>query len=125
MNIKITASIYSIIMGTAMIGAWAAFYVQDAIPELYTKPTEISMHIIAEIVTALLLITGGIGLMKSKSWGFRLYLISIGMLQYTLISSSGYFAQQGECIITAMFACFIALTAVLIGLSLLKEHAFK
>jgi len=73
MKIKKAASIYSIFMGISMIGMWIVFYVTDGIPEIHTKPIELGMHIAAEIITAILLIIGGLSVFLNKEWGLNIY----------------------------------------------------
>jgi hypothetical protein len=125
MNIRVFASLYAMVIGLVIMVVWIALYVSKGIPELHTLPIETGMHIAAEIVTAVTLITGGMCLIKKSRWGFKVYLLSMGMLLYTLIISAGYFSQRGVCVIVGLFAGLIALTALLIGLSLFKEESFK
>ena len=79
----IFASVFSIVVGAGMIGQWVMSYANQQIPELRTEPIRIWFHIAAEMVTALCLICGGIGLLINVSWARPLYLIAIGMLFYT------------------------------------------
>ena len=106
MSRKVIA-IYSIAMGLCMISMWTMFYLTGGIPELNTEPFRIAMHLIAEYSTAIGLIIGGYGLIKSKRWGYNLYLLSTGALIYTLIQSPGYYLQQGNIGFVIMFAVFI------------------
>jgi hypothetical protein len=125
MNIRIFASLYAMVMGLVIMVVWISLYASKGIPELYTIPIETGLHIAADIVTAATLITGSMGLIRKHRWGFKVYLLSTGMLLYTLIMSAGYFSQEGICIIVALFAGLIALTALLIALSLFKEESYK
>jgi hypothetical protein len=125
MNIRIFASLYAMVIAAIILVVWIALYVSKGISELYAIPIETGVHISADIITAVILITGGMGLIRKSGWGFKVYLLSMGMLLYTLIMSAGYFSQQGVCLIVALFAGFIALTALLIVLSLFKEDFFK
>ncbi len=125
MKIRKAAAIYSIFMGTSMIVIWIMFYTTGEIPEIYSKPIEIGMHVAAEIVTAIALIVGGLGILINREWGFQIYLISMGMLMYTLIMSPGYFIQQGELAFAGMFAIFIIFAVSFIVLSFLKKDDFK
>ena len=59
------ASVYSIFVGLSMIAMWVMFYVTGGIPEINTRPAEIGLHMIAETLTALLLIAGGVGMVKN------------------------------------------------------------
>ncbi len=120
--IKKAAGIYSIIIGISMIGQWAMFYFNNQIPELQTEPIRIAMHIIAEFLTAILLIIGGYGLYKNTIWGFNTYLIASGMLLYTIIVSPGYFAQLGQYEFVVMFGLLIIFTiGLLVGVLKLEK----
>lgn len=125
MKIRNTAAFYSIFMGVSMIGMWLLFYVTDGIPEIYSKPIEIGLHIAAEMVTAIALIVGGIGLLSRRKWAFQVYLLSMGMLIYTLIVSPGYFAQMGQLAFIGMFALFIILALIFVFLSFLHKDGFE
>lgn len=112
MEFKKVASGYSIFIGISMVGMWILFYTSGNIPELDTEPIRISMHIIAEILTAVMLIIGGLGVLYNKKWGKDIYLISIGMLIYTLIQSPGYFIETGDYGFVIMFAVMLVLAIV-------------
>lgn len=118
------AALYCLFMGISMFGIWVIFYLTGSIPEIYTKPIELGFHIAAEIITAILLIISAIGLLIRKNWSYEIYLLSMGMLVYTLIMSPGYFAQKGELAFVAMFSVFIVIALILISLALLKKNIF-
>ena len=90
-----------------MIGQWAMTYITHQIPELKSEPIRIGFHIAAEMVTAISLIVGGIGLLMQTNWGKNTFLVSMGMLFYTSIVSPGYFAQKGQWLWLVMFAAII------------------
>jgi len=125
MKVKKIAAVYSIIVGVSMIGMWTVFYLTSGIPEINTEPAKITMHLIAEFITAIALILGGLGLISNRKWGFQTYLLSMGMLMYTLIVSPGYYIQSSEFIFVAMFAVFIILAITFITMSYLKRDEFK
>lgn len=125
MRIVKWAALYCILIGISMIGVWTMLYLNNEIPELATTPIAIGMHITAEIVTGVLLIVGGLGLILQKTWGFQMYMFSMGMLVYTLIQSPGYYAQKGEYAFVAMFAVCIILAVVIIIASFIKRDQFK
>ena len=62
------ASIFSIIIGTGMIGQWMMSYFTKQIPELKSEPTRIWFHIAAELTTAICLLVSGIGLLITANW---------------------------------------------------------
>ena len=112
-QLRKVSSVYSLFMGISMLAMWLMFYFTNSIPEIQTKPVELGLHVVAEVSTALLLIIGAIGLLLKKSWGLKTYLISMGMLLYTLILSPGYFLQKGEIPFVIMFMVFLMLAIVL------------
>ena len=112
-QLRKVSSVYSLFMGISMLAMWLMFYFTNSIPEIQTKPVELGLHVVAEVSTALLLIIGAIGLLLKKSWGLKTYLISMGMLLYTLIMSPGYFLQKGEIPFVIMFMVFLMLAIVL------------
>jgi hypothetical protein len=125
MNIRKLASIYSIIIGVAMFCMWISFLITNQVPEINTALLKITYHLLAEFLTAILLLISGFGLFTKKSWGFHLYLISIGMLLYTVIVSAGYYANLGDMIMVGMFKVFQVLTILFIGLTFYKYKDFK
>ncbi len=108
-----------------MIGMWVAFLGMGEVPELNSRPVEIIYHLIAEFLTAFALLTGGFVLLTNRKWSFHVYLVSIGMLLYTVIVSAGYFAQRGNWATIGMFTTFTILTATIIGLSIYRIDEFK
>ena len=62
------------------------------------------------MVTAMLLIASGIGLLRGGDWTVNMNLLANGMLIYTSIVSPGYFAQKRQWLWLAMFLLIIALS---------------
>jgi hypothetical protein len=106
------SSVFVIVVGLGMIVQWAMSYVSKQIPELQTEPIRIWFHIAAEMLTALMLVASGLGLLTARPWAPRVYLISTGMLIYTAIVSPGYFAQRGQWTWLLIFGVIIMLAMV-------------
>lgn len=98
---------YGIIVGGMIILQWIFFLVNDAVPELQTTPWAFGFHISAELLLAFSLIAGGIGTLRSTSWGEKTLLVALGMAIYSGINSSGYFAQLGQWAFIVMFAVLL------------------
>jgi hypothetical protein len=124
MNLRKIASIYAIIIGIAMICMWIIFLITNQAPEKNTAPLKIGYHLLAEFLTAILLLIGGFGLFTKKAWSFQVYLISMGMLLYTVIVSAGYYANLGAILMVGMFTVFQILTAFFIVLTFLRYKKF-
>jgi len=112
---------YGILVGILMIAQWIFSIVTGGVPEFETTPWAISFHLAAEFSTALLLIVGGIATLEPKIWGKQVLLVGLGMVIYSEIVSPGYFAEQGQWAMVAMFA-IILFGAVYAVLSLLKQE---
>ena len=121
MNFKKLAIIFSIIMGSCMIIMWIVFIISNSVPEIQTKPFELTMHLTAEFITSLSLIIGAIGLLKEKIWADKAYFFSMGMLIYTLIMSSGYFLEKKEIPFFIMFISFLSLSIV-VTFKMIKDN---
>ena len=121
MNIRIINGTYSIIIGIFMMIMWASLLSTGQVNELSKAPLKIIYHLFAEFLTAALLIIGGYGLIKVHQWGFKLWLIAMGMLFYTVIVSAGYYADLNDMSMVIMFTMLQIATLMIIGLSFLKR----
>ena len=118
------AAIFAIIVGISMLGMWVVFYLTNNISELETKPIELTFHLIAEFITAFLLIIAGVGVLNSTAWGYNLYLIATGMVLYTMIMSPGYFLQAGDISFLIMFSVLILLSLYFLRIIIKNKHKF-
>ena len=125
MKVKTVIAIYAILISVSIIGMWTMLYITGSIPEFDTEPIRIGMHLVVELATGIILILGAYGLLNNKKWGYNIYLISMGMLIYTLIVSSGYYAEKGNYFFVGMFAIMLFFTIMLVVASLIKNGEFK
>ena len=101
--------------GCSMIFMWATFLGTGNVPEIQTKPWSISFHLVAEFITAVLLMGSGVGLLVAKQkkqqlLSRELFLFASGMLVYTCIQSPGYFLQKGEWAFLVLFGSLLILS---------------
>lgn len=90
-----------------MIAQWAASIATASVPEFQTAPWAIGFHLAAEALTALGLIVAGVAVLKSWRWGAQALLVALGMVIYSEVVSPGYFAQQSQWALVAMFAVLL------------------
>ena len=114
--------ISSAIIGFLIIGQWVFFLITGNVPELETTPVSIGFHITIELLTALLLIFGGL-ICKKRIQRQVILLYSQGMLGYTVFNSAGYFAQNGDWLFVGMFAVLLGIS-IFNGVSLYKQWEF-
>ena len=112
---------FGIILGILMFAQWGFFLAAGQVPELRTAPLEIAFHLAAEGLTATGLLVSGIALLKGKSWGVTVYFLSVGMMIYSAIVSPGYFAQQSQWGLAAMFGVLLVGAALSIA-SLVRDR---
>ena len=96
-----------------MLIMWVMFYVTNQIPELETAPFAIAMHLIAELITALLLILSGLLLFRNYSNAIVVYACAYGALLYSVINSSGYFMDPFDIAMVTMFTVILLSTTIL------------
>lgn len=109
---------FGLVVGTLMLGQWVFFLLAGRVPELVTEPFRIGFHLAGEALTALALMVGGLGVLRAAPWGRPALLLALGMLIYSVIVSPGYFAQQGQWALVAMFAVLLALAVVCLAVLL-------
>ena len=103
---------YSIFIGILVIGFWIMSLSTGNVPELETEPIEIYFHLSSEFLMAILAIISGIGLLKKQKWADLLFVLSSGMVIYSVINSSGYFGNDNEWAMVIMFMVLLVLSAL-------------
>ncbi|KUO76396.1 MAG: hypothetical protein APF77_06775 [Clostridia bacterium BRH_c25] len=120
--IRKIAAVYSILIGISVLCMWGMIILTGGIIE---GPIQISFHLVSEFLMAILLIISGIGLLKSKKYGNKVFFISNGMLIYSVLNAAGYYGQQSNFAMLFMFIVIfiISLGFIIQGL-LSKENLF-
>lgn len=121
MVIELIASIYIIIIGVAMLCMWVFLLGKREVPELNTKPTQIFFHLVAELLTAIMLIIGGIGLLLNQPWGVALFFIAIGMAIYSTINAAGFYGQLKDWPMFIVLLVFTFVSLIIAALIFLVE----
>ncbi len=105
-------ALYTVGVGLLIFGQWAFFLITRQVPELKTERIRVLFHIADEFLTAVVLVASGVGLLMQQSWATASYPVAIGMLLYTIVVSSGYFAQKRGWPIVGMFAVVLTLSLI-------------
>lgn len=101
---------YGIAVGVLMLAQWLFFIAAGEVTEFEDEPFGTALHIAAEAVTALALISSGYGLLKGQRRAQPLHLVALGMLLYAIIQAAGYFIDERAWPLVVMFAVLFALT---------------
>lgn len=99
-----------------MLCMWIFLLGKKEVPELSTKPTQITFHLIAEFLTSIILIIGGFGMFTNQPWGSVLFFISIGMIIYSTINAAGFYGELKD---WPMFIMLLVFTIVSLLFALL------
>ena len=95
---------FALAIGGSIMVWWAVVLATGQAPEMAGAPVQLAFHVAAELLTALLLIRAGVGMLARSRWARDEYLVGLGMLLYTVIGSPGYFAQTGQWALVGIFA---------------------
>ena len=103
------SAVYTIIVGCLMLAMWGMLVFTNQVPYLNTPQLEIKLHILTETLTAMLLILGGVTVLRN--WNHtEIHYVSQGMLIYAVINSSGYYIDLGELGMVIMFGALLVCT---------------
>ncbi|MEE9377554.1 MAG: hypothetical protein V3V33_05915 [Candidatus Lokiarchaeia archaeon] len=120
--IELIASIYIILIGVAMLCMWLLLLLKREVPDLKTKPTQIFFHLIAEFLTSIMLIIGGLGYLMNQPWGVALFFIAVGMVIYSTINAAGFYGQLKDWPMFITLIVFTFISLLITALILLIEY---
>lgn len=118
---KKAAGFYSILLGISIIGLWVMLLTTGNVPELRTEPINIYFHLTSEFLMAVLLLISGIGILKKLTWGNPMFILSNGLVIYSVINSAGYFGNSDEWAMVIMFMIILVLS-IIFTLMIFKEN---
>jgi hypothetical protein len=100
---------------------WIFLLGKREVPELRTKPTQIFFHLVAELLTSITLILGGVGLFMDQPWGVALFFIAIGMAIYSTINAAGFYGQLKDWPMFIVLLVFTFVSLIVASLIMLVE----
>ena len=107
MNKRRGSAVFTILVGLLMMGMWGMLVFTNQVPYLDTPEMEIKLHILTEMLTAVLLVLGGVSVLRGWENLTNLHYVSQGMLIYAVINSSGYYIDMGEPMMVVMFGVLL------------------
>ena len=108
-------TLFSILCGLGMFGAWGTLFLTGQVPEIRTEPIGTGFLLAAEFLTAGALLLGGLGQLAHQAWSQRVEAIALGMLLYCSLFSIGVFGQAGNPPATAFFVVIALVTLLFAG----------
>ena len=116
------SGVFAIIAGICIPALWIYILAAGIIPRIHSEPTAVGFLLTSEFVTAILLLTGGIGLLLKQAWSQRVWYLSMGMLLYAVLMATGEFLQMNHPFFGPVFIIITAATACILLLSILVKE---
>lgn len=101
-----------------VLGMWSMTILTGGITE---GLVEITFHLVSEFLMAILLLISGIGLLRGNTNGRKLFLISNGMLIYSVLNAAGYYGKGKNIGMTIMFLVFFIISSGLLLFALMRK----
>jgi len=108
-SIRRRAGAYAIVVGALLVVMWGVLLGTGRGVAVADDSTRLLFHLLAEAITAVSLVTGGIGLVNSAPWARGITLLGLGMLTYTVVASPAFYAEAGSVPVLGMLAALVAL----------------
>ena len=105
---------FQVVTGVSIAGLWGMLVATGQVPEIDQGRVDIWFHLAAELLTAGLLVTAGVAVLRRSSRGRPLAAVALGALAYTTINSPGYYAESGDWAVVGLFALLFAATVAAI-----------
>lgn len=109
------SAMYAIFIGAVMLGQWAVALGSGGVPNLDSEPVGALVQLAVRLMSAVMLLIGGFGVWTNRSWGYRGFLVSMGMLMYSLLDSTTFYLQSGNLLLVWLLAVAAIVTVVLIA----------
>jgi hypothetical protein len=113
------AATFAILAGAAIIAIWLYLFASGGVPELQVQPAATWTRIVTEIITALLLLAAGFGLLTRQRWARRVYLIAVGALLFAVVHAVATYGERGQ---IGMVLFFLALAIVSVFFAIRAEE---
>lgn len=111
--------LYSIAVGIAVLLMWAIMLSFRQLPE---GKIELTFHLASEFLMAAMCLLGGLLLLNKKPAAKTINTLGLGLLLYSVLNASGYYAERNEFSMVVMFSVLTVMTAIAIALTLLLRE---
>lgn len=82
--------------GLSIALLWVVVLASGRYPSVAAGRADFAWHVAAELVTAALLLVGGVGLLAEAAWGPAVIAIALGALVYAVTESAGHYLKTGN-----------------------------
>jgi hypothetical protein len=110
--------IYALVSGIAIPVLWGILLATGLLAQDQTQPIYFTLLITGEMLTMLVLLVAGIGMLLKKSIGISMFPVSMGMLVYATLLGMGKFGQKGYPGLMFFFGVIALASVVITGIFL-------
>jgi hypothetical protein len=82
--------------GASIALLWIVIIATGRLPAVAAGRADFAWHVAAELVTAAVLLIGGIGLLIEAAWGRTAIAVGLGTLLYAITESAGHYLKTGN-----------------------------
>ena len=82
--------------GASIALLWIVVIASGRLPAVAAGRGDFTWHVAAELVTAALLLIGGVGMWTRASWGRTAIAVALGALVYAITESAGHYLRTGN-----------------------------
>ena len=113
------AGLFSILVGVVIVIVWGWLIASGDVPELEARPLGTLFHIIGELLTAVVLIVAGWGLIKDTPWARKLHILATGMLMLVVINAIAFNLERDA---IGMVLAFVTFAVIAVFFALRAEE---
>jgi len=114
------SGVYSLIVGISILIFWLVLIILKKTNECIEKPFERTFHILAEIITALFAIVGGIAILTEQIWRFHYFFFAMGFVIYAITNAIGIYGQKKFWILVSFLMIALVTTASIVISTIIK-----
>ncbi|MCG3215895.1 MAG: hypothetical protein KAS63_04230 [Candidatus Heimdallarchaeota archaeon] len=111
---------FSLLVGISILLFWLVLIILKKSNEYIEKPFERTFHIIAEIITALFAIVGGIVILTEQIWRFHYFFFAMGLVIYAITNAIGIYGQKKFWILVSILMIALITTASILITTIIK-----
>ena len=114
------SGIFSLMVGISILLFWLVLIILKKLNEFIEKPFERTFHILAEIITALFAIVGGIAILTKQIWRFHYFFFAMGLVIYAITNAIGIYGQKKYWLLVTTLIGIAILSIIFVIFNFLK-----
>jgi hypothetical protein len=114
------SAVFSLTVGVSIFLFWLILIILRKSKKFIEKPFERTFHIIAEIMTALFAIVGGVAILTDQIWSFHYFFFAMGFVIYAITNAIGIYGQKKYWILVGVLILALLTTTSIVITTIIK-----